>query len=171
MISKILMLTSPRPRRNPCGLFIHFDFFGSLGLHLLVWSGLERFQLFDLWEILKCDGHGPSILCVKWPFVNTNARLNAFVLILLRSWSYQVHVNLMAKHHCRIIHQCNLKGHVDVKNGQLKTIKATLRLSRQRVLTFEVGFIFDHLQPQNPSLRRLQFIWDTSVMPLGSNIQ
>ena len=51
-------------------------------------------------------------------------------------------VNFMAGHRCPIIHRLNLKAGVIVKNGQLKAIKAALRLSRCHVhtLIFEVGF-------------------------------
>ena len=49
---------------------------------------------------------------------------------------------------CPIIHRLNPKVCVDIKSGQLKAIKATLKLSQCRVhtLMFKVGYIFDHLQ-------------------------
>ena len=28
---------------------------------------LEGLCTFDQWELLDCNGHGPSVLCVKWP--------------------------------------------------------------------------------------------------------
>ena len=41
------------PCKSSCRLFVHGDFFGPLGLHLLVWSELERSRPFqpmsDLW--------------------------------------------------------------------------------------------------------------------------
>ena len=30
---------------------------------------LDRLRLFHQWECLKCNGHGPSVSCVKWPLV------------------------------------------------------------------------------------------------------
>ena len=44
-----------------------------------------------------------------------------------------------------IMHQFSHKTHVNVKNGQLKMIKAALSLSRCHVhnVMFQVGFIFD----------------------------
>jgi hypothetical protein len=66
-----------------------------------------------------------------------------------------------------MVYRPNPKTHVDVKNGQLKAIKAALELSQLLVhaLMFEVGFdfIIDHLQPQNQSLRRLGSIWNTNI--------
>ena len=52
-----------------------------------------------------------------------------------------------------MIHQFSHEAHVDVKNGQLKVIKAALRLSQRplHVLMFKVGFYFRSLQPQNQS--------------------
>ena len=56
-------------------------------------------------------------------------------------------MNLMVGHWCPITHRLSLKDHVDINNGQLKTIKAGLRLSRHLVhaLMFEVGFYFRSL--------------------------
>ena len=69
------------------------------------------------------------------------------------------HLNLMAGHPCFIIHWLNLQVCVNVKNGQLKAIKAPLRLSRRHVLALMFGagffFIVNHLQPQKQSSRRL----------------
>ena len=75
-------------------------------------------------------------------------------------------INVM-RHWCTIICQLNPKTCDDVKNGRLKAIKAVLRLSRRLVhpLKVKVGLIFNHLQPQNQSSRRLRFIWDTGVPP------
>ena len=52
-------------------------------------------------------------------------------------------MSLMAGHWCPIIHRFNLKTCVNVKNGQLKAIKAVLRLSRCIVhtLMINVGFL------------------------------
>ena len=54
------------------------------------------------------------------------------------------HMNLMVGHRCPIIHRLNPKDCVDIKNGQLKAIKAALRFSCRHVhaLMFEVGFYF-----------------------------
>ena len=53
-------------------------------------------------------------------------------------------MNLMVGHRCSIIHRLNPKDCVDIKNGQLKAIKAALRFSCRHVhaLMFEVGFYF-----------------------------
>ena len=77
------------------------------------------------------------------------------LLLFFASYNYIVidevgefdQMNLMAGHQCPMIHQFNLKTCVDVKNGQLKAIKATLRLSRRRVHTsmFKVGLCFRSL--------------------------
>jgi hypothetical protein len=50
----------------------------------------------------------------------------------------------MAGHRCPIIHQLNLKARVNIKNGQLKAIKVTLRLSQCHVHApiVEHGFHF-----------------------------
>ena len=55
------------PCNNPCTLF-----FGPLHLHLLVWSELGWFGIFDQREILKCNGHMPSVSCPKWPLIRWN---------------------------------------------------------------------------------------------------
>ena len=49
-----------------CRFFIHGNFFEPLGLQLLAWSELDSLGIFDQWEILECNGHGPWVLCVKW---------------------------------------------------------------------------------------------------------
>jgi hypothetical protein len=56
----------------------------------------------------------------------------------------------MAGHRCPMIHRFNPTALVDVENGELKAIKAALRLSRHPIhaLMFKVGFfVFSHLQP------------------------
>ena len=88
--------------------------------------------------------------------------------------------NLMVGHWCPIIHRLNPKARFNVKNDELKVIKATLSLSQHLVyvLMFEVAVVIavvffwkkkiispNHLQQQNESLRSLQFIWNTGVMP------
>ena len=40
----------------------HVDFSPSC-----VYSELDGLCPFDQWELLDCNGHGPSLLCVKWP--------------------------------------------------------------------------------------------------------
>ena len=61
-------LTYSPPCRTPCRLFIHEVLFGPSGLHLCVWSvNLVGLRPFDQRELLDCNGHGPSVLCVKWP--------------------------------------------------------------------------------------------------------
>lgn len=45
---------------------------------------------------------------------------------------------------CPMIHRLNPKAHVNIKNGQLKVIKAVLSLSQHLIhtLLFEIGFYF-----------------------------
>ena len=31
------------------------------------WMNLDCLRPFDQWELLDCNGHGPSVLCTKWP--------------------------------------------------------------------------------------------------------
>jgi hypothetical protein len=60
-------------------------------------------------------------------------------------------------HRCLIIHRLNPKVRVDVKNDQLKVIKATLKLSRHYVhaLMFEVGFYFRSLTTTKPIIKEV----------------
>ena len=53
----------------------------------------------------------------------------------------------MAGHRCPIRYRFSHKARVDVNNGRLKAIKATLDLSRRpiHVLLFEVGIYFGSL--------------------------
>ena len=73
-----------------------------------------------------------------------------------------------------IIHQFSHKVSVDVKIGQLKAIKgASYYLDVPYTFSCSIFihsllFFPNHLQPQNQSVRRLRFIWDTNVPPLGS---
>ena len=54
---------------------IHVDFTFVLHSHTPLvpqaWceANLDRLRLFNQWEWLKCNGHGHSISCVKWPLV------------------------------------------------------------------------------------------------------
>lgn len=59
----------------------------------------------------------------------------------------------MEGHRCPIRHQLSLKVGVNVKTGQLKAIKAALRLSRRHVqaLMSEVGFYFRSLTTAKPN--------------------
>ena len=101
-----------------------------------------------------------SLMTQGWTFIQwTNMSVRRGTV-----WGINIHnMNLMAGHHCPVIHQLNPKAHVNVKNGQLKVMKVALWLSQRPIhaLLFEVGY----LQPQNQSLGRLRFIWDTSVRP------
>ena len=36
-----------------------------------IWNGLHP---FDQWELLNGNGHGPSVLCVKWPLIRQIAK-------------------------------------------------------------------------------------------------
>jgi hypothetical protein len=56
------------PCRNPC-ILLH-----PSCIHIPCWSlkcigesNLDRLRLFHQWECLKCNGHGLSVSCVKWP--------------------------------------------------------------------------------------------------------
>jgi hypothetical protein len=51
--------------RNPCRLYIHLAFTCYVGPPSVV----DRLRLFHQWECLKCNGHGLSVSCVKWPLV------------------------------------------------------------------------------------------------------
>ena len=64
-------------------------------------------------------------------------------------------LNVMAEHQCPIIHWLNPKVCVNVKNDQLKVIKATLRLSQHYVhaLVFEVGFCLRSLTTTKPIVK------------------
>jgi hypothetical protein len=56
-----------------CYVGIHVDFTSILHSHTPLvpqaWceSNLDRLRIFHQWECLKCNGHGPSVSCVKWP--------------------------------------------------------------------------------------------------------
>ena len=56
---------------------------------------------------------------------------------------------------CPIIHRLNPKARVDIKNGQLKAMKAALRFSRRHVhtLIFKVGFYFQLLTITKPIIK------------------
>jgi hypothetical protein len=58
------------PCRNPCRLYIHLAFTYSVNPSSLVWSSeLRPAPPFPPMRVLemKCNSHGPSVLCVKWP--------------------------------------------------------------------------------------------------------
>ena len=57
------------PCRNPCRLYIQLTFTYSVGPSSAMWSELGPAPPFHQWECLKCDGHGLSTLCEKWPLV------------------------------------------------------------------------------------------------------
>ena len=61
----------------------------------------------------------------------------------------------MAEYWCLIIPQLNPKARVDVKNGQLKAIKAVLRLSRRPIhaLIFKVRFYFQSFTTTKPIIK------------------
>ena len=63
----------------------------------------------------------------------------------------------MAGQRCPIVHRLNPKARVDVKNDQLKAIKAALGLSRcpVHVVTFKVGFYFESLTTTKPITREV----------------
>ena len=84
------------PCRNPCRLFIHKDFFGPLGLHLRMCGvNLDGLRPFDQWELLDCNGDGPSVLCVMWPLVCSEENLigNLRTRVWEQSPSSQEHGN------------------------------------------------------------------------------
>jgi hypothetical protein len=105
-------------------------------------------------------------------------------------WQYLVtqginllwHVSLIARHRCPILHRWNPKAHVDVTNGQLKVIKAVLRLSRRprHALMFKVGSYFQSLTTTKPIIKEalihlghwclaIRFMWRNSINQLGNN--
>jgi len=59
----------------------HDNFFVPLDLHLLVWSELGWSRPFRPIRSLECNGHGPSVSCVKWPYGVWGPRI--FLLWLL----------------------------------------------------------------------------------------
>jgi hypothetical protein len=65
-------------------------------------------------------------------------------------------MKIMAGDRCLIIHWLNLKARVDVKNDQLKAIKAALGLSRRHIhsLMFEIGFYFRSLMITIPIIKK-----------------
>jgi hypothetical protein len=85
------------------------------------------------------------------------------------SMIYLGYMNLMAGH------RLNLKVHLNVRNGQLKTTKAALKLSPRHVhaLMFKVGFYFRSLTTTKPIVKEariylvhecptIRFIWKWS---------
>ena len=56
-----------------CHVGLHVDFSSmksSSGLQTFTFKcemNLDGLHPFDQWELLDCNGHGPSVLCVKWP--------------------------------------------------------------------------------------------------------
>ena len=58
----------------------------SLGLKAFTFVcevNLDSLRTFDQWEFLDCNGHGPSILCVKWPLCSPNFISHSFISILV----------------------------------------------------------------------------------------
>ena len=69
-----------------CHVEIHVDFSSkkiSL-LHILAWS--DGVGLFDQWEILKCNGHGPLLSYVKWPQERDSNATKIKLIIKSRKW-------------------------------------------------------------------------------------
>jgi hypothetical protein len=56
-----------------CHVEIHVDYTSILHSHTPLVpqaeceANLDRPRLFHQWECLKCNGHRPSVSCVKWP--------------------------------------------------------------------------------------------------------
>ena len=44
---------------------------------------LDGLRPFDQWELLDCNGHGPSVLCVKGPLLNLSLRAPIQIVIQL----------------------------------------------------------------------------------------
>ena len=72
VFSKIIQVTMKHdPFRWHVG--IHVDFTSILHSHTplvpraLCEANLDRLRLIHQWECLKCNGHGLSVSCVKWP--------------------------------------------------------------------------------------------------------
>ena len=62
-----------------CHVGIHVDF-SSMIIASGPWAftfkcvvNLESLHLFNQWEILECNGQGPTLWCVKWPLVPQRA--------------------------------------------------------------------------------------------------
>ena len=51
-------------------VWFHVDFSSMksyLGLYFTFGCDVNSLYPFSQWEILDCNGHGPYVLCVKWP--------------------------------------------------------------------------------------------------------
>ena len=61
-----------------CRVGIHIDSTSILHSYTLLvpqaqcGANLEQLHLFHQWECLKCNGHGLSVSCVKWPLTTKN---------------------------------------------------------------------------------------------------
>ena len=64
-----------------CHVEIHVNFTSILHSYtpFIVWNELDQFYLLHQWEGLKCNGHGLSVLCVKWPLGVMVKALDPFV--------------------------------------------------------------------------------------------
>ena len=71
---------------------IHMDFTLILHSHTQLVprasceANLDRLHLFHQWECLKCNGHGLSVSCAKWPWV--------FEISCPNSYLFYIHVHL-----------------------------------------------------------------------------
>ena len=87
-----------------CHVGVHVDFTSILYSHISLVpqaqceANLDQFDLFHQWECLKCNGHMPSVLCVKWP------------LVKLSSHDYQREGSIIAYEHTS--NEFNISNHV-----------------------------------------------------------
>ena len=63
------------PCMNPCRLYTHLAFTHSVGPSSIVWNELRPAPPFHQWECLKCNDHGLSVSCVKWPLILIHTRI------------------------------------------------------------------------------------------------
>ena len=83
--------------------------------HILRWSlkrsvkeaNLDRLRLFHQWECLKCDGHGLSVSCVKWPWDPQSFKTKPDILISLLLWAHLKETTKCSLHSVRSsLHGC-----------------------------------------------------------------
>ena len=142
--------------------------FGPFGILVLATEDLEEQTAIFFHFVHSRTTGWRTVVCSDQSRFGRETTLKWLLFSQLGYFPYDM--NLMAGHQCPIIQRFNPEALVDVKNGQLKAIRAALRLSRHLVhaLMFKVDFIYLFsvtYNPQNQTLRRFRYIWDTSVPP------
>ena len=94
------------PRRNPRRLYIHIAFTYSVGPSSVGEVNLYRLHLSHQWECLKCNAHGPSVSCVKWPM---NSRMTVPWAMQRDTNDLKGVANSLTQHlPCAFLFQCRL---------------------------------------------------------------